>query len=142
MKKLGDIMVKGFVVSVGRSATVAEACAAMTEKNTGIVAVVEDKRLVGLFSERDVVRRVVHAGRDPKTTLVESVMTKEIVVASPDEGVESGVRKLDGANIRHLPIVAEGRLVSMLSVRDLLRVNVSERDEEIQHLHEYLFHVV
>lgn len=141
MKKLGDIMVKGFVTSVERGATVAEACAVMATKNAGIVAVLEGKRLVGLFSERDVVRRVVNAGRDPKTTSVESVMTREIVVGTPDEAVESGVRKLDGANIRHLPIVDDGRLVSMLSVRDLLRVNLHERDEEIQHLHEYMFHV-
>lgn len=141
MKKLGDIMVKGFVTAVERGATVADACAVMAAKNAGIVAVLEGKRLIGLFSERDVVRRVVNAGRDPKTTSVESVMTREIVVATPDEAVESGVRKLDGANIRHLPIVDDGRLVSMLSVRDLLRVNLHERDEEIQHLHEYMFHV-
>lgn len=139
MKTLADIMIEGFVTSVGRHATVAEACAAMGESNAGIVAIEDDGHLVGLFSERDVVRRVVNEGENPATTPVENVMTTKIVVAAPTDDVESAVRKMDSANIRHLPVVEDGHLVSMLSIRDLMRVNLHERDEEIHYLYEYMY---
>ena len=106
-----------------------------------LVAVLDGARLVGVFSERDVVRRVVNRGRDPETTPVENVMTCEIVVASEDEDYQSAMRKIDQANIRHLPIVAGDRLVSMLSIRDLMRVDMARMSEEIASLHEYLYQV-
>ena len=113
----------------------------METHNVGIVAVVDGARLVGVFSERDVVRRVVNRGRDPETTSVESVMTREIVVAAEDEDYQSAMRKIDQANIRHLPIVKGDRLVSMLSIRDLMRVDMERMTEEIAYLHEYLYQV-
>ena len=66
-------------------------------------------------------------------------MTTKIVVAAPTDDVESAVRKMDSANIRHLPVVEDGHLVSMLSIRDLMRVNLHERDEEIHYLYEYMY---
>ena len=139
MTKLREIMRPGFVVAVPRDAAVAEAAQAMMDRNVGMVAVLEGDRLAGLFSERDVVRRVVGAGRDPSETRVGDVMTTEIVTASPDTVFEDAIRLMDGSNIRHLPIVEDGRLVSMLSIRDLLRVELRQKGEEIKYLHEYLF---
>jgi CBS-domain-containing membrane protein len=66
-------------------------------------------------------------------------MTTDIVTASPDTVYDDAIRLMDGANIRHLPIVEDGRLVSMLSIRDLLRVELRHKGEEIRYLHEYLF---
>jgi len=85
MKTLREIMREGFIFAVQRTAPVAVAARVMETHNVGIVAVVDGARLVGVFSERDVVRRVVNRGRDPETTSVESVMTREIVVAAEDE---------------------------------------------------------
>jgi CBS domain-containing protein len=141
MKKLRDIMRYGFLFTVHRHATVAEAVRVMTTNNVGIVSVLDGDQLVGVFSERDVVRRVVDRGCDPARTRVEEVMTADLVVADADEDYQSAIHKLDQANIRHLPVVSGGQLVSMLSIRDLLRVNMEDKDAEIHHLHTYLFQV-
>jgi len=141
MKKLRDIMRYGFLFIVQRTATVAEAVSMMATHNVGIVCVFDGDRLVGVFSERDVVRRVVDRGLDPSRTPVEDVMTTELVIADADEDYQSAIRKMDQANIRHLPVVSEGRLLSMISVRDLLRVDMQDKGEEIRYLREYLYQV-
>lgn len=141
MKKLRDIMRPGFMVTVQRDATVAEAVHAMAANNVGIVAVLEGTKLAGVFSERDVVRRVLDRGRDPAATPVAEVMTHEIIVADADEDYQSAMRKMDAANIRHLPVVSGDTLLSMLSIRDLMRVEIDHKHEEIRYLHEYLYQI-
>jgi len=141
MKKLRDIMRYGFLFTVDHQASVAEAVRVMTKNNVGIVSVLDGNKLVGVFSERDVVRRVVARGRDPARTPVAEVMTADLVVADAEEDYQSAIHKMDQVNIRHLPVVSEGELVSMLSIRDLLRVNMEDKDAEIHHLHAYLFQV-
>jgi CBS domain-containing protein len=141
MKKLRDIMRPGFMVAVQRDATVAEAVHAMAANNVGIVAVLEGAKLAGVFSERDVVRRVLDRGRDPAATPVAEVMTHELIVADADEDYQSAMRKMDAANIRHLPVVSGGTLLSMLSIRDLMRVEIDHKHEEIRYLHEYLYQI-
>ncbi len=141
MKTLKEIMREGFIFAVQRAAPVSVAARVMETHNVGIVAVVDGDRLVGVFSERDVVRRVLNRGRDPEMTPVEMVMTRDLVVASEDEDYQSAMRKVDQANIRHLPIVKGDRLVSMLSIRDLMRVDMARMSEEIAYLHEYLYQV-
>ena len=138
--KLREIMVPGFVHAVKRGATVADAVRMMTDRNVGMVAVLDGDHLVGLVSERDVVRRVIAAGGDPATTPVDEIMTSKIVFASPDEQFQDAVQLMDAANIRHLPVVENGALLSMISVRDLLRVELHARREEIRYLKEYMFH--
>jgi CBS domain-containing protein len=140
MTKLREIMVPGFVHAVQRGVTVTDAVRMMTDRNVGIVAVLDDDRLVGLVSERDVVRRVIATGQDPAATVVDDVMTTKIVFATPDEAFQDAVQLMDAANIRHLPVVENGALLSMISVRDLLRVELHARREEIRYLKEYMFH--
>ena len=141
MKKVHEIMRPGFLFVLQRDATVAEATRLMTTSNIGIVAVLDGDRLVGVFSERDVVRRVVERGRDPRRTQLSEVMTTELIVADADEDYQKAMSKMDRANVRHLPVVREGRLLSMISIRDLLRVNMQDKDAEIQYLKEYLYQV-
>ena len=141
MKTLRGIMREGFLFTVQRNTTVATAVRTMAANNVGIVAVVDADRLCGVFSERDVVQRVVDRGLDPARTRVADVMTSSLVVADADEDYQSAMRKMDQANIRHLPVVSEGRLLSMLSIRDLMRVAIEERGAEIQYLKEYLYQV-
>ena len=141
MKKIREIMRDGFLFTVQRNATVAEAVRVMATHNVGIVTVLDGDKLAGVFSERDVVRRVVNAGLDPGRTPVGEVMTKDLVVADADEDYQSAMRKMDQANIRHLLIVSEGRILSMISIRDLMRVDIEHKGEEIRYLHEYLYQV-
>jgi CBS domain-containing protein len=141
MKKLRDIMREGFLFAVRKDATVAEAARTMAERNVGIVVVLEDERLIGVFSERDAVRRVIDKGLDPTTTLVGDVMTTDLVVADEDDDYQSAMRAMDRAHIRHLPVVRKKQIVSMLSIRDLMRVDMQRMDEELRFLREYLYTV-
>ncbi len=141
MKRLRDIMRHGFLFMVQRNVMVAEAVRMMASHNVGIVIVVDGERMVGVFSERDVVRRVVDRGLDPARTPIEDVMTTDIVIADAEDDYQSAMRKMDQANIRHLPVVSEGRLLSMISIRDLIRVDMQDKGEEIRYLREYLFQV-
>ena len=141
MKTLQEVMREGFIIAVQRDGTVAEAARTMEAHNVGIVAILDDERLVGVFSERDIVRRVNNRGLDPAATTVGQVTTFDLIVADPSEDYQTAMRKMDQANIRHLPIVSEGRLLSMLSIRDLMRVEMERMTEEIRYLHEYLYQV-
>ena len=141
MKTLRDIMRSGFLFMVQRDATVAEAVRAMADHNVGIVIVLDGDRLAGVFSERDVVRRVVDRGLDPARTPVGEVMTTELVVGDADEDYQSAMRKMDQANIRHLLVVSQGQMLSMISIRDLIRVDMEDTGEELRYLRQYLYQV-
>jgi CBS domain-containing protein len=141
MKKLRDIMREGFLFAVRKDATVTEAARTMTEKNVGIVVVLENERLIGVFSERDAVQRVIDKGLDAATTPVGDVMTTELVVADEDDDYQTAMRTMDRANIRHLPVVRKTQVVSMLSIRDLMRIDMQRMDAELRFLSEYLYTV-
>ncbi len=129
------------VFTVDKGTTVQAAAEYMTEHNIGAVSVMHGGTLVGIFSERDVINRVVARRLDPRATFVETVMTSDLVVAGADDDYETCLRKMKQANCRHLPVVEGERLLGMLSLRDLLQVNISEKDGEIEFLHTYMFHV-
>ncbi|MEX2220057.1 MAG: CBS domain-containing protein [Phycisphaerales bacterium] len=141
MKKLREVMQPGFLYVVQRGAAVRQAAQVMTANNVGIVLVLDGERLVGVFSERDLVRRVVDRGLDPDRTPVGDVMTTQIIVGDPDEDHQSAIRKMDQANIRHLLVVKGPELLSMISIRDLIRVDMQDKGDEIRYLREYLYQV-
>jgi len=141
MTTLRDIMRPGFLFALQRDATVKVATEVMTARNIGIVIVLEGDRLVGVVSERDVVRRVVTRGLDPARTPVGDVMTSQLVVGHPDDDYQSAMRKMDQANIRHLLVVDGQEMLSMISIRDLIRVDMEDKSEEIRYLREYLYQV-
>ena len=139
MKKLRDIMRSGFLFMVPGDATVSDAVRMMAAHNVGIVIVMEDARPVGVFSERDVVRRVVDRELDPARTPVRDVMTRDIITAEADEDYQVAMRRMDQANIRHLLVVSGSRLLSMISIRDLIRVDMDDKHEELRSMREYLY---
>jgi CBS domain-containing protein len=141
MTTIGSIIGSRPVFAVQRTAVVLDAVRYMAEKNIGAIAVLEGSRLVGIFSERDVITRVVAKLLDPKTIMVDQVMTKELVVAEAEESEESCLRKMKAASCRHLPVVSGENLIGMISLRDLLQVELSERDEKLEYLTSYLFHL-
>jgi CBS domain-containing protein len=107
--------------SVPPHATVFEAVQKMVEARIGAVLVVSGDKLVGIFSERDVLVRVVSLHRDPLTTPVAHVMTIDPVTIDAATPVEEVLDQHSGKEFRHLPVLDEGRLIGMVSVRDLLR---------------------
>jgi CBS domain-containing protein len=135
-------LVKGRpVVTVEKSATVQAAVETMAKEDVGTLAVVEAGLLVGVFSERDVISRVVAKQFEPVKTSVGSVMTRNIVIAHADDTIETCLRKMKKANCRHLPIVDGQILVGMLSLRDLLQVEMTEKEDRIEFLQNYMFHL-
>jgi CBS domain-containing protein len=141
MKKLRDIMRSGFLFMVQRDAMVTEAVRLMVEYNVGIVIVMDGWRVAGVFSERDVARRVVDGGLDPARTRVRDVMTPEVITADVDEDYQAAMSRMDEANIRHLLVVDDGVPMSMVSIRDLIRVDLQDKNVEIGCLREYLYQV-
>jgi CBS domain-containing protein len=124
------------VMSPERS--VLDAVALMSARRVGAVPVVENGRLVGIFSERDLVRRVVAMGRPIDKTPLAEVMTPDPITASPGDERALAMLKMDDAQCRHLPIVQHGVLVDMLSIRDLLFVELEERAEAVESLRRYI----
>ena len=141
MSTLGKFLQGRAVYTVQQTTSVHEAASYMAEHSIGAVAVLDKTRLVGIFSERDVIVRVVAPRLDPGRTKVEEVMTRDLIVAGVDDTQEMCLRKMKGANCRHLPIVSGDTLLGIISLRDLLQVELSDRQEKLEFLTDYLFHV-
>ena len=138
MKTIGGLVAGRETFHVRSEQTVREAARYMTDRRVGAVSVLEGTRLVGVLSERDVMARVVARQLDPDRTRVGDVMTKDLVVAQRTESHEEGLRKMKQAGCRHLPVVEGDQLVGMVSQRDLLQIDLSEKDEEIRWLNAYI----
>jgi CBS domain-containing protein len=111
----------------------------MTAARVGAVTVLDGDALVGVFSERDLMTRVVVAGRDPGETAVGEVMTRDVVTADLAEGRDECLEKMQRAGCRHLPVLASGRVIAMISMRDLMWDEIEEQVEEIRQLRAYVW---
>ena len=127
------------VYSVTPDSTVLEAARFMSERLVGAVSVIEGDKLVGIMSERDLMTKVVAQGRDPGTTLVRDVMSQRLVHGAPGDTYGSCIEKMLANRCRHLPILDGDRVVGMVSIRDLYRVEATEKAEEIDHLTNYMY---
>jgi len=141
MKTIGTVVKGREVYFLRGDQSVRDAALYMTERRIGAVAVLDGTRLAGILSERDIMGRVVARRLDPDATKVGDVMTRELIVAEVKESHEDGVRKMKQAGCRHLPVVDAGNLVGMVSLRDLLQVDLTEKDEEIRWLNAYINYV-
>jgi CBS domain-containing protein len=121
--------------------SVADAARYMTERNVGAVCVLQMDRLVGVLSERDMMKRVIAPNRDPQATKVSAVMTPTPVVVEISEPFEKCLKIMKKAGVRHLPVVDGDKLVGLLSLRDLLQVDLNEKVEEIKLMQDYIHYV-
>ena len=118
--------------------TVLDVARAMVERNIGAVPVLKGSELVGVFSERDLMKRVVVPGRDPATTRVAVVMTEDPLVVSPQEEVESCMQLMRRHGFRHLPICDGKTLKGMVSLRDIMLHDLNEKDHEMRMMRAYI----
>ena len=123
---------------IGPRATVLEALALMAEKNIGALLVLEHDALVGIFSERDYARKVVLLGRASKDTQVGDVMTSPVVCVGADDTAEQCMALMTDHRFRHLPVLAAGRVVGVISIGDVVRAVISEQADTISHLVRYI----
>jgi CBS domain-containing protein len=141
MMLIRDVIRNREPYSMKASATVQEAAEFMATRNVGAVCVVnEEGKLLGVFSERDVLRRVVVQQRDPARVKVGEVTSDLRAVIRCDETPHQALERMELIGTRHLPVVEGERWVGMLSMRDLMRVELSEQGDEIKLLHEYIQH--
>jgi CBS domain-containing protein len=138
MHTLRHVIQRQTLLHTAPTTTVFDIAALMSKARVGCIPVLEGDRLVGVFSERDLMTRVVVEGRDARTTTVASVMTRDVVTASLDDRVERCLEKMHSCGCRHLPVVVEGRVIAMISMRDLMRDEIEEQVEEIRGLREYI----
>ncbi|MBI3272930.1 MAG: CBS domain-containing protein [Planctomycetes bacterium] len=108
----------------------------MAGKNVGAVPVMDRDKLIGIFTERDILKRVVAAGLDPRATRVEQVMTSAPETSPADEGVIECMERMKKLNCRHMPILEGGRLLGVVSLRDLLMLLLKMKQDEIEYLSE------
>ncbi|MGI9105189.1 MAG: CBS domain-containing protein [Pyrinomonadaceae bacterium] len=126
---------------VRESATALEAAKLMTNLNVGAVCVLDDEgRLRGIFSERALLRRVVVPGHDATTTPVRDVMSEIKAVIECRDTPHEALELMEKHGTRYLPVVRDKRWVGMLAMRDIMRVELSERGDELRLLHEYIQH--
>jgi len=140
MKTVRDILkVKGTDVwCVEPDATVFEALQRMAEKEIGALVVMEGAQVVGLISERDYARKVILHGRASPTTLVKEIMTSHVVHTHLDQSIEECMALVTEKRIRHLPVMAQGQLVGVISIGDLVKSIISDQQFIIEQLVRYI----
>ncbi|MES1262361.1 MAG: CBS domain-containing protein [Acidobacteriota bacterium] len=126
------------VSSISPDATVYEAVARMAEEDIGALAVIENRRLAGIFSERDYARKVILLGRSSKDTKVSEAMTHPAVCVLPEESVEDCMRLMSARRNRHVLVLDRGELCGIVSIGDLVNWIISAQAETIDHLTNYI----
>jgi CBS domain-containing protein len=126
------------VIKVAPEASVLDAIKVLASENIGAAVVMSGDRLAGIFSERDYTRKVILKGRSSDTTRVEEIMTANVVVVSPRTKTRECMALMTEKNIRHLPVVEEGRVIGMVSIRDIVGDIIADQDFTIEQLEHYI----
>ncbi|MEI6227507.1 MAG: CBS domain-containing protein [Methylophilaceae bacterium] len=126
------------VISIAPNRPVFDALVIMAEYKIGALVVLEDEKLVGIFSERDYAREVILKGRSSKTTQIAEVMTHKVLSAGPNDSVEQGMSIMADHHIRHLPVVVNDQVIGMLSIGDLVKETLSYQQDLIKQLEGYI----
>ncbi len=126
------------VFSVTPDTSVYESLEKMSSRNIGSVLVMEDEKLLGIFTERDYLKKVVLFGRSSKTTTVREIMTTNLVCVSPADSVDNTMAIMTKMHCRHLPVIDEGKLVGLVSMGDIVKKKISDMDATIKYLSEYI----
>jgi CBS domain-containing protein len=141
MQTIRHLMRDKRVLAVESDTTVLEAARYMSRLVIGAVPVLSKGNILGMFTERDLMTRVVVPEREPSTTFVRQVMTEDVVTADPDDSRTECIAKMTARHCRHLPVVENGRLLGTISLRDLLIEDVEQHKEEVKLLTEYVQYV-
>jgi len=130
----------GDVIRIAGDATVFDAIKAMVEANVGAILVTgnDPNAIDGIFTERDYLRRIAVEGRTSRETLVRDVMASPVIVVGPEASAEEAMALMTDRRIRHAPVVDGERLVGMVSIGDLVRLQSQEQSFKIRYLTEYI----
>ena len=126
------------VVKVSPEQSVLEAIKVLAAEDVGAAIVMTGDRLAGIMSERDYTRKVILRGRASDTTRVEEIMTANVIVVSPRTRTRDCMALMSEKTIRHLPVMEEGRVVGMISIRDIVHDIIADQDFTIEQLEHYI----
>lgn len=128
----------GDIWSITPDASVFEALEMMAEKNVSGLLILEDKELVGIFTERDYARKLILKGKFSKDTKVSDLMTKNVLYVEPQNTIDDCMQLMTEKRIRHLPVLNDGQLIGILTIGDLVKQIISEQESTIHHLENYI----
>jgi len=126
------------VLSVGVDETVFDAISLMSEVNIGAVLVQKDDAIAGIFTERDYLQKVALKSRSSRELKVGEVMTSPVISAEPGDSVQQCMETMTTCHCRHLPVVENGKLLGIVSIGDLVKRLVEEKESEIEQLNQYI----
>ena len=126
------------IFAIGPTATVFEAIRMLDDKNIGALLVMDGPKLVGLFSERDYTRKISLHGKRSRETAVSEVMSTNLKIVGPREGVDACLRLMTDKHIRHLPVLDGDKVVGVISIGDLVKYVISCQSAAIAHLESYI----
>ncbi len=123
---------------ISPKATVYEALEKMSENEIGALVVMENKKVVGIVSERDYARKIILQGKSSKDTLVKEIMSSDLISVTPDTTVEDAMVLMTGKHVRHLPVFEKTKFVGVISIGDVLKSIISNKDFLINQLSDYI----
>lgn len=128
----------GMVLSVNSNETVLNAISLMAEVNIGAVLVLEDETIVGIFTERDYLQKIALKSRSSQDTKLGEVMTTPVISAEPGDSVQQCMETMTTCHCRHLPVVDNGKLLGIVSIGDLVKKMLDEKQNEVEKLSQYI----
>ena len=128
----------GDVFAVKPEQTLAEACSELESRRVGALIVCSEDTVVGVLTERDVVRALAREGRDALSRPISAFMTADVVFTAPGETVDMLMTRMTERRIRHLPVLSEGRLVGVISIGDVVKCQIAEATQEAESLRTYI----
>ena len=127
------------ICTISKGQSVMQALILMSEKNIGAIIIVDnDDFPIGIFSERDYARKIILKGKSSKDTLLDEVMTKELITITRDYKVEQCMEIMNEKRIRHLPVLENKKIVGIISIGDVLKIMIKEQKELIDHLQKFI----
>jgi CBS domain-containing protein len=140
MKSIRQILrsKEGTVLSVSPETSVYEALGYMAEKNVGALLVLQDGKIAGIFSERDYARKVILKGKSSLKTPVRDIMTERVRFVRPDQTIEECMALMTEKHVRHLPVLEGDEVIGVLSIGDLVKATLEEKDFMIKQLENYI----
>ncbi|NWG29276.1 MAG: CBS domain-containing protein [Ignavibacteriaceae bacterium] len=139
MENIKEMLARRELYTVNKGTTIKDVVFYMAEKGVGLVPVMDEGKLVGVFSERDLVKRVIAQNKNLVETKVEDVMSTKLIVADINEANESVLAKMKEANTRHILIIENEKLVGVLAMRDLLELDLSACKMTVEVLNNYIY---
>jgi CBS domain-containing protein len=138
MAQVRDILSNRVLFSVEENETVAEVARQMAEVHVGAILVLQNGRLRGVFSERDIMLRVVLQRLNPDHTAVHTVMSTEVTTVDESASLEEAMEAMHRHSCRHLPVTRGGEVVGFLSMRDIMDFELARQTEELHHMKAYI----